>query len=258
MSAWIRDPTPFRALKVAVLSDTHANLPAVEAVVGEIAEGEFEETWFLGDAVGYVASPNEVVEILFERCDVLLTGNHDLAALGELDVSTFSPNAAEAALWTRDRLTDTSREALAGLPGPSALREGIGLFHASPRDPVWEYVLDPGTAGDCMDESGSRIGLIGHSHVALWFTRRDEMSRVAADGAPGGTEIDTSIGSWLVNPGSVGQPRDGDPRAAWIELDTETFTVRYRRTPYEIARAAEAILEAGLPPNLADRLGRGT
>jgi len=245
-------------LKVAVLSDTHANLPALEAVLAEIAEEEFGEIWFLGDAVGYGASPNEVVELLDERCDVILTGNHDLAALGELDVSTFSPDAAEAALWTREKLSKSSREMLTGLPGPSTTREEIGLYHASPRDPIWEYVLDPGTAGDCMDESETRVGLIGHSHVALWFTRRDEMSRVAADGAPDGTELDAAIGSWLINPGSIGQPRDGDPRAAWIDLDSETFSFRYRRTEYEIARAAEAILEAGLPPNLADRLGRGT
>lgn len=245
-------------MKVAVLSDIHANLPALEAVLSEVEAGSFEETWFLGDAVGYGASPNEVVELLADRCDVLLTGNHDIAALGELDVSTFSPDAAEAALWTRDRLSDSSREVLAASPGPSGLREGLGLYHASPRDPIWEYVLDPGTAGDCMDETDARIGLIGHSHVALWFTRRDEMSRVAADGAPEGTELDASIGTWLINPGSAGQPRDGDPRAAWIELDTETATVRYHRTRYDIERAARAIVSAGLPPNLADRLGRGT
>lgn len=245
-------------MKVAVLSDTHANLPALEAVLDEVAGEEFEEVWFLGDAVGYGASPNEVVELLAGSCAVFLTGNHDLAALGELDVSTFSPDAAEAALWTRDQLNEASQSILSGPPGPSAERKGFGLYHASPRDPIWEYVLDPGTAGDCMDESETRIGLIGHSHLALWFTRRDEMSRISADGAPAGTELDASIGSWLINPGSVGQPRDGDSRAAWIELETEGSTVRYRRTPYEIGKAAEAIVEAGLPPNLADRLGRGT
>ena len=245
-------------MKVAVLSDTHANLPALEAVLDEVGELEVDQAWFLGDAVGYGARPNEVVELVAGRCDLMLIGNHDLAALGELDVSTFSPDASEAALWTRRQLSDETREVLTGLPGPSAELEGLGLFHASPRDPVWEYVLDPGTAGDCMDASGNRIGLIGHSHIALWFTRRDEFSRVAADGAPEGTELDASIGSWLINPGSVGQPRDRDPRAAWIELDTSTFEVVYHRTPYEIEAAALAITEAGLPPNLADRLARGT
>ena len=187
-------------MKVAVLSDTHANLPALEAVLDEVGELEVDQAWFLGDAVGYGARPNEVVELLAGRCDLMLIGNHDLAALGELDVSTFSPDASEAALWTRRQLSDETREVLTGLPGPSAELEGLGLFHASPRDPVWEYVLDPGTAGDCMDASGNRIGLIGHSHIALWFTRRDEFSRVAADGAPEGTELDASIGSWLINP----------------------------------------------------------
>ena len=245
-------------MKVAVLSDTHANLPALEAVLDGVGEVGVDQIWFLGDAVGYGAHPNEVVELLDERCDLMLVGNHDLAALGELDVTTFSLDAAEAALWTRRQLSDGVKEALTGLAGPSSVREGIGLFHASPRDPVWEYVLDPGTAGDCMDESESRIGLIGHSHVALWFTRRDELSRIAADGAPAGTELDASIGSWLINPGSVGQPRDRDPRAAWIELETSTFEVVFHRTAYDIEAAARAITEAGLPPNLADRLGRGS
>ena len=245
-------------MKVAVLTDTHANLPALETVLEECAGLDPDEIWFLGDAVGYGAHPNEVVELLAERCDLLLTGNHDLAALEELDISTFSPDAAEAALWTRENLSDSTRSILTGLAGPSAIREGVGLFHASPRDPIWEYVLDPGTAGDCMDASESRVGLIGHSHVALWFTRRDELSRIAADGAPAGTELDASIGSWLINPGSVGQPRDRDPRAAWIELETSTFEVVFHRTPYDIEAAARAITEAGLPPNLADRLGRGT
>lgn len=245
-------------MKVAVLSDTHANLPALEAVLGEIDEREVDQRWFLGDAVGYGARPNEVVELLAGRCDLMLIGNHDLAALGEIDVSIFSPDAAEAALWTRRQLSEQTRDVLTGLPGPAAEREGVGLFHASPRDPIWEYVLDPATAGDCMDASDSRISLVGHSHVALWFTRRDELSRIAADGGPAGTELDASIGSWLINPGSVGQPRDRDPRAAWIELDTSSFEVVYHRTTYEIEVAARAITEAGLPPNLADRLARGS
>ena len=244
-------------MKVAVLSDTHANLPALEAVLAAIDRHEIDQIWFLGDAVGYGAQPNEVVELLAGRCEQMLIGNHDLAALGDLDVATFSPDASEAALWTRGELGKDSKAILKGLPGPSAEVEGIGLFHASPRDPIWEYVLDPGTAGDCMDASSSRVGLIGHSHVALWFTRRDEMSRISADGGPEGTVLDASIGSWLINPGSVGQPRDRDPRAAWLELDTSTFEVSYRRTPYEIEAAARAILDAGLPPNLADRLARG-
>lgn len=131
------------------------------------------------------------------------------------------------------------------------------MFHASPRDPVWEYVVDSDMAEDNLDFQKERIALIGHSHIALYFTRIDEMSRVSSVLAPEGTELDMTSGKWLLNPGSVGQPRDGDPRAAWAELDTETFRARFHRVEYPVEEAAEAIREAGLPGHLADRLFKG-
>lgn len=245
-------------MKVAVISDIHANLQALEAVLAEVDRLDHDQIWCLGDAVGYGANPNEVVEILADRCSVLLIGNHDLAALDEIEITNFSVNAAEAALWTRRNITPGTVEILKGIDGARTTRETIGLSHASPRDPVWEYVIDTGVAEENIDFQPERIGLIGHSHIALFFTRPDEMSRISAAQAPAGTTLDLARGDWLVNPGSVGQPRDGDPRAAWLTLDTESMHLEYRRTEYPVDLAAEAIRAAALPPTLAERLYAGT
>lgn len=244
-------------MNVAVISDIHANLHALEAVLEDIEAAGVDEIWCLGDAVGYGAFPNECVARLAERCEVLLLGNHDLAALREIDISTFSSSAAIATRWTRDHLNNESIEILRDLKETSSRREEFGMYHASPRDPVWEYVVDTELAEDNLDCQEERIALIGHSHIALYFTRIDEMSRVSSVLAPEGTDLTMSKGKWLLNPGSVGQPRDGDPRAAWAELDTETFRVRFHRVEYPVESAAEAIREAGLPAHLGDRLFKG-
>lgn len=245
-------------MKVAVISDIHANLPAMEAVLSDIDKIGVDEIWCLGDAVGYGASPNECVELLRQRCAVWLVGNHDLAALGQIDISTFSPSAAEAALWTRAALNEHSTAVLIGLGGrASGHREGLGLFHASPRDPIWEYVVETDLAEDCLNMQEHRISLIGHSHIALYFTRVDELSRITSELAPEGTRKSLATGQWLVNPGSVGQPRDRDARAAWLALDTETMNAHFHRTEYPVELAAQAILDAGLPQQLADRLFQG-
>jgi predicted phosphodiesterase len=242
-------------LRLAIISDIHGNLPALEAVLREIDALEPEEVWCLGDVVGYGAEPNECTTLVAERCNVSLAGNHDLAVLDELDISTFSPAAAEAALWTRGQLHDDARDFLAGLEAADESREPA-LYHASPRDHVWEYVLWPEQAGECIARQAARVALIGHSHIALCFRAADDGDVDATEGAQvtAGGKLDAAAGRWLLNPGSVGQPRDGDPRAAWMELDTETWAATYRRTEYEVERAAEAIAAAGLPEHLGRRL----
>lgn len=244
-------------MNVAVISDIHANLPALTTVMGAIDEAGIDEVWCLGDAVGYGANPSECLEILFDRCSIFLVGNHDLAALGEIDISTFSPGAAQAALWTREKLGQPELERLRTLDGSSATRGEIGLYHASPRDPVWEYVIDTDQAEENLNAQTERIAMIGHSHIALYFTRLDEMSRTTSDFGKDGTEINMARGDWLVNPGSVGQPRDGDPRAAWLSLDTESLKATFHRVEYPVEQAAESIRNAGLPGHLADRLAQG-
>jgi diadenosine tetraphosphatase ApaH/serine/threonine PP2A family protein phosphatase len=242
-----------------VISDIHANLPALESVLEAVDEAGVEEIWCLGDVVGYGAEPDECADLVRERCDLCLVGNHDLAVLGALDVASFSEAAAEAVHWTRDNVAERTLELLRALE-PSGEREGIALFHASPRDPVWEYVLSAEQAAACLDVQTQRIALIGHSHISLFFTRpaAGEHGEIRGAQSSDDTLLDLVDGSWLINPGSVGQPRDGDPRAAWLELDTSEQAARFHRVRYDVDRAAASISSAGLPRRLADRLQVGS
>jgi predicted phosphodiesterase len=251
-------------MRLAILSDIHANLPALEAVLADVDEASISELWCLGDVVGYGAQPDECTSLVAERCALCLVGNHDLAVLGELDVSSFSPAGAAAVRWTQQTADPATLDFLRRLEPADETREAA-LYHASPRDPVWEYVLWPDQAAECIAVQAARVSLIGHSHVALFFVmaenrrpaRRASMElEDAARGAQAGagTRLDLSEGRWLINPGSVGQPRDGDPRAAWLELDTSAWEATYHRVEYEIDRAAEAIDATDLPEHLARRL----
>lgn len=247
-------------MRVAVISDIHANLPALEAVLEAIDSAEVEEIWCLGDVLGYGAEPNECADLVRKRCAICLVGNHDLAVFGALDIAAFSEAAAEAVAWTRENVSERSLTPLRELE-PAGEREGIGLFHASPRDPVWEYVLSAEQADACFDVQPTRLALIGHSHVSLYFTRpaaEEEDEEVRGSQASDDTLLDLSADQWLINPGSVGQPRDGDPRAAWLELDTGEQAARFHRAHYDIDRAAASIVAAGLPRRLADRLQVGS
>jgi diadenosine tetraphosphatase ApaH/serine/threonine PP2A family protein phosphatase len=245
-------------LRAAVLSDIHSNRHALDAVLAAIDEAAVDEVWCLGDMVGYGADPDACTALIRERCSTCLVGNHDLALLGALDISTFSEAAATAVEWTRENVNEETIEFLAGLE-PSASQDGVGLFHASPRDPVWEYVLSTDQAEAGLEAQEERVGLIGHSHIALYFAREPDARPGHTQGAQAldGSELEIAAGSWLLNPGSVGQPRDGDPRAAWLELDTERWLARYHRVSYDIEGAAAAILAAGLPSVLAERLEVG-
>ena len=239
--------------RVAVISDVHANEEALVAVLEEIDAWAPDAIWCLGDTVGYGPSPNRCCQIVAERADVCLIGNHDLVALGTLDAADFNDEAAAAALWTRAALDEGSRAFLSELE-PSAVAGDVELFHASPRDPVWEYVLSAETAYVSLMTATAPLVLVGHSHVALAIGLDDNQLRGGL--APAGTEIELH-GRWLLNPGSVGQPRDGDPNAAWLELDTEARFARFRRVAYPIERTQAAIREQGLPEPLATRLANG-
>jgi diadenosine tetraphosphatase ApaH/serine/threonine PP2A family protein phosphatase len=238
--------------RVALLSDVHGNLPAFQAVVADVRATGVDAIWNLGDLVGYGAQPDECVELAKDACDVCLIGNHDLVVIDKLNVDDFSANAATAALWTRDHIKPETGEFLSTL-APQDESRPLKLYHASPRDPVWEYVLSVGLADACLDVMPGRLGAVGHSHVALWFWR-NEGGRTIGEQAGAGMEVDLSKGEWLLNPGGVGQPRDGDPRAAWLLLDFERSTARWKRVEYPIDEAAKAIEDAGLPRSLADRL----
>jgi diadenosine tetraphosphatase ApaH/serine/threonine PP2A family protein phosphatase len=245
-------------LRVAVISDVHSNRQALDSVLAAVDEAAVDEVWCLGDLVGYGADPDDCVALVRERSNVTLVGNHDLAVLGAIDISSFSETAAAAVAWTRERASEETLEFLRGLD-PSGEREGYGLYHASPRDPIWEYVLSIDQAEAGLDAQEQRICLIGHSHISLFFTRPPAPRPTYAHGAQAGDGalLDLEGGEWLLNPGSVGQPRDADPRAAWLLLDTEELTARFHRVDYDIAAAAKAILDGGLPSALAERLDIG-
>ena len=211
-----------------------------------------DEIWCLGDLVGYGPRPNRCCALVAERADVCLIGNHDLATLGCLDIEIFSPDAALTAEWSARQLEPKSRAFLEALE-PKGVREEVGLFHASPRDPVWEYVLSPGIAYAGLAATPQDIVLVGHSHVALAFRLSTTTLATAAEG----TEVELADDRWLLNPGSVGQPRDGDPGAAWLLLDLDAGRARFRRVEYDVAATQAEMREQGLPEALAARLEHG-
>jgi diadenosine tetraphosphatase ApaH/serine/threonine PP2A family protein phosphatase len=242
-------------VSIAIVSDVHANRQAFETVLEDIDSAGCEHTWCLGDLVGYGADPDACVALARAHCELILAGNHDLAVTGALPVEDFSAWAHAATSWTQATIAADSLAFLREL-SPSDHREGLGLFHASPRDPVWEYVLSAQQAAGCLDAQTDRICLIGHSHVALSFSR-EPGGLTAGQTRHGGTVLALAAGEWLINPGSVGQPRDGDPRAAWMELDLGALTATYHRVEYDIEAAGAAIRAAGLPEGLAERLRYG-
>jgi diadenosine tetraphosphatase ApaH/serine/threonine PP2A family protein phosphatase len=244
------------AVRVAVISDVHANLYALEAVLGEIDREPPDAVWCLGDTVGYGPRPNECCDLVRERADRVLIGNHDLVALGSADVALneFNPEAAAASVWTSEQLSEQSRSFLEGLE-PSAEIDGVQLFHGSPRDPVWEYVLTEEVAVESLTMTTAPLVLVGHTHVATALVLDGD--KLQGGVAPEGFEASLEQGRWLLNPGSVGQPRDGNPDAAFLELDFAAKRARFRRVPYPVGRTQEEIRERGLPDPLAERLAHG-
>ena len=241
-------------MRVAVISDIHSNLHAFEAVLEAVDREQPDAIWCLGDIVGYGPRPDECCRIVEERATICLAGNHDLGVLGDVDIDDFAPDAAAAALWTRGVLGDRAKAFLDRLE-PSAEADGAQLFHASPRDPVWEYILTDQAAAAALEETSASLVLVGHSHVPLAVTV-DE-GELGGGHAPAGTEIALGDNRWLLNPGSVGQPRDGDARAAWLLLDLDARKASFRRVDYPIAKTNEEVREAGLPAVLGERLFSG-
>jgi diadenosine tetraphosphatase ApaH/serine/threonine PP2A family protein phosphatase len=241
-------------MRVAVLSDIHANLHALQAVLADVAVEEPDELWCLGDVVGYGPSPNECCAVVREEAQLTLCGNHDLAVIGALDLAEFSGEAARAAQWTKDVL-DAENRAWLGSLQPTAEREHAELFHASPRDPVWDYVLSEQVALESLVLTHASVVLVGHSHVALALST--DGTDISGGLAPDATDVSLGERRWLLNPGSVGQPRDGDPRAAWLLVDFEAGRAVFRRVAYDVEATQSEIRAAGLPGALASRLAHG-
>lgn len=237
---------------MALISDIHGNLHALESVLRSVDAEAPDELWCLGDLVGYGPQPNRCCELVAGRADVCLIGNHDLGVLGRIDLEDFSPDAAASARWTAEVLEDEPRRFLESL-SPSAVLDRAELFHASPRDPVWEYVLAPEVAYLSLEATEKPLVLVGHSHIALRFGA-DELTLALGEED---SEVDLSRERWLLNPGSVGQPRDGNPRAAWLLLDFDAQKAVYRRVEYPVEKTQAEIRRHGLPEPLAVRLESG-
>jgi predicted phosphodiesterase len=239
-------------VRIAVLSDIHGNLPALEAVLATLAP--YDAIWHLGDVVGYGPEPDAVVARLRELDATGVRGNHDAAAIGELTTSAFNSEARAAVLWTASVISPETRAWLTALPA-TVVKADYVLAHGSPRDPTWEYVLTTPTARANFAALTTRHALIGHTHLPLVFREDDGLIETIAPSDGSTLVLDERRA--LLNPGSVGQPRDGDPRACGAVLDLDTGTMVWRRVEYDIATVQDRMRKVGLPRRLVDRLEHG-
>jgi predicted phosphodiesterase len=241
-------------MRIAVLSDVHANLVALDAVLADA--GSFDAVWHLGDVVGYGPEPDAVVDRLREIGAIGVRGNHDAAACGGSEIEWFNPEARQAMEWTRRAISPSTMEWLGALPDRRT--EGpCELVHGSHREPLWEYVTSEDVAVANLQALApdARIGLHGHTHVPLAFVEDGDRLRVVRGRR--GTSLELEGRRALVNPGSVGQPRDGDPDASYLVWEPDAERVTWHRVAYEVAVVQQAIRDAGLPPSLAARLEVG-
>ncbi len=240
--------------KILVISDIHANLNALEAVIN--AAGEFDGVWCLGDLVGYGPDPNECIERINALPNlVCLLGNHDSAVLGNIGVESFNREASIAAVWTRNHLTASSLKYLNSLP-ELVDTHGVTLAHGSPRNPVWEYLLDIYTAQDNFSCFTTRVCLVGHTHIPLAYIFYEGQQKVVLKQFQVG-EQHRILQRTILNPGSVGQPRDYDPRASYAIYHLEENLWSACRVAYDIEGVQQRIIEAGLPERHAERLSLG-
>jgi len=242
-------------MRVLVISDIHSNLSALQAVLAD--SGAVDETWCLGDLIGYGPDPNEVVTLLRKQPNMTaMLGNHDVAALGQMDYAIFNADARKSLLWQKDNLTAENIEYLESLPQGKCERENVTMAHGSPRDPVWEYILNTLAARMNYDAFSTPFCLVGHTHLQTTFYLNTETDRISQVTPRAGSPYQLTPRT-ILNPGSVGQPRDRDPRSAYAIFDTQTCIWEPRRVAYDIAAVQNRIRAAGLPEKHAARLADG-
>ncbi|MCU0494966.1 MAG: metallophosphatase family protein [Chloroflexaceae bacterium] len=243
-------------MRILIVSDIHSNIVAFEAVLA--AADQFDDVWCLGDIIGYGPAPNDCVEMIRPRANEIIIGNHDLACLGKVDLDDFNPDARRANEWNGRQLKDTNRSWLERLNPRKQIDERFTIAHGSPREPVWEYLL---TCDEALENGAyfdTQVCFIGHSHVQLFF-------RLASDGHCTRTrphsgdvlDLNTPGERFIINPGSVGQPRDYDRRAAYAILDTDAGLLEFHRVEYDIQKTQQQMREAKLPFQLVRRLEHG-
>lgn len=239
-------------MRIAVLSDIHANITALNAVLADA--GSVDAIWHLGDVVGYGPEPDAVVDRLRELGAIGVRGNHDAAACGGPEIEWFNPDAKRAMEWTRAAIGDTTTAWLAALP-ERLVHEGSELVHGSPREPIWEYVTSVAVARANLAVLGAPIGLHGHTHVPVAWIEDD--GAIERHHPEPGSSLELRDRRALINPGSVGQPRDGDPDASYAILDPAAGVVSWHRVPYDVGSVQRAMRGVGLPASLSARLSAG-
>lgn len=242
-------------MRILIISDIHANHTAFETVLKD-AEGEWDFVWCLGDVVGYGPDPNECVETLKTLPNLCLAGNHDWAALGRLDVRTFNPDARRAVEWTSDTLTAENTKFLEALPVTFVIGD-YTLVHASPREPVWEYILEPIIAAMNFPHFETPYCFVGHTHQPIIYTMTDNESDTLSALPRYNQPHQLNGKREIINPGSIGQPRDQNPDAAYGILDMTTGVFEHRRVPYDIQAVQDRMRAYNLPPRLINRLELG-
>ncbi len=244
-------------MRYLIISDIHGNLLALDAVLE--AAPTYDQVWCLGDVVGYGPNPCECIHRLRELPHLTVAGNHDRAVTEDLNLDEFNADAQEAALWTRNQLSTAELDFLAQLPERRVAGE-FTLVHGSPRHPIWEYILAISTARANFDYFDTSFCLVGHTHVPVIYTtpRNDTLTRCKAMAPRDAEELPLAdTARMIINPGSVGQPRDGIPLASYALLDTETRLLSFHRQPYPIEEVQEQMHRANLPPRLIARLSFG-
>ena len=248
----------YKKMLYALLADIHSNLAAFEAVLADIkAKGEMTAIWCLGDIVGYGPDPVECIQLLRQQPNACISGNHDRAAIGRLDTSDFNPAAGAAVRWTEQQLGKEEIEYLGSLP-LSLQKDNFTLVHGSPREPVWEYLVSSKDARDNLPHFQTSHCFVGHSHVPFVFecTQGDcHLRKMSEDSSLDLSEMGEC--RLIINPGGVGQPRDGDPRASYIIYDSQAETICHYRVEYDIQATQRKMLRYRLPESLSRRLSYG-
>jgi len=240
-------------MRYAILADIHGNLDAFRSVLQDIAgRGGVDELWCLGDIVGYGPEPSACLALLRQYPHICVAGNHDWAAVGKIDTADFNPDAADACRWTAGQLSAADREYLQELP-LTVTRGEFTLAHGSPRDPLYEYIFSAVSAAGNFQSFGTTHCLVGHTQVPAVFTD-SEVVCLKASLPP---VLQLGGGRLIVNPGGVGQPRDGDPRASYAIYDEAERVICSYRVPYDIAAVQGKMSKAGLPVYLSERLSEG-
>jgi predicted phosphodiesterase len=244
-------------MRYLIVSDIHANLAAFEAVLSSVDLDTIDKVWCLGDVVGYGPCPNECISRLRSLSENLcVAGNHDWAAISRISIAEFNPSAQVACRWTSEELVAENSAYLGGLP-TRVVEADCTLVHGSPREPIWEYIIYPSTAQLNFQFFDTRLCFVGHTHAPAIF-REETSSRKFEISIPvPGAAISLDQDRLIINPGSVGQPRDGDPRAAYMILDPESSTIEYQRVAYDISSTQQLMVDQGLPESLINRLDFG-